>query len=104
MADWAAKATGSTRTQAKKDADTAADTARDRQREAERQTAIAQAVNEFGVFGTSAAGSLLAGTIIPLYGWFTLVVVPLPLLAIAFAGLFIVRKDSLVVRSQAVSA
>jgi MFS family permease len=64
----------------------------------------AQAVNEFGVFGTSAAGSLLAGTIIHLYGWYTLVVVPLPLLAVALIGLFIVRKDRLIARSQPASA
>ena len=64
----------------------------------------AQAVNEFGVFGTSAAGSLLAGTIIHLYGWYTLVVVPLPLLALALVGLFIVRKDRLIARSQPASA
>jgi MFS family permease len=64
----------------------------------------AQAVNEFGVFGTSAAASLLAGTIIHLYGWYTLVVVPLPLLAISLGGLFLVRKDGLIARSQPASA
>ena len=64
----------------------------------------AQAVNEFGVFGTSAAGSLLAGTIIHLYGWYTLVVVPLPLLALSLGGLFIVRKDRLIARTQPASA
>ena len=56
----------------------------------------AQAVNEFSVFGTSAAGSLLAGTIIHLYGWYTLVVVPLPLLVITVFALFLVRRDPLV--------
>lgn len=60
----------------------------------------AQAVNEFCVFGASAAASLLAGTIIHLYGWFTLVVVPLPLLAIAVVGLFLVRKDPMVAKLQ----
>jgi MFS family permease len=60
----------------------------------------AQAVNEFCVFGTSAAASLLAGTIIHLYGWLTLVVVPLPLLLITLIGLFAVRKDSLVVGAE----
>jgi MFS family permease len=58
----------------------------------------AQAVNEFCVFGTSAAASLLAGTIIHLYGWFTLIVVPLPLLAVTTIGLFLVRKDPMVAR------
>ena len=58
----------------------------------------AQAVNEFVVFGSSAAASLLAGTIIHLYGWFTLIVVPLPLLLITLVGLFLVRKHPLVGR------
>jgi len=60
----------------------------------------AQAVNEFSVFGMSAAASLLAGTIIHLYGWFTLVLVPLPLLAVALLGLFLVRRDPLVAPLQ----
>jgi len=60
----------------------------------------AQAVNEFCVFGTSATASLLAGTIIHLYGWFALVVVPFPLLAIILIGLFYVRRDPLVHRLQ----
>ena len=55
----------------------------------------AQAVNEFSIFGTSAAASLLAGTIIHLYGWFTLVMVPIPLLLITFLGLVLVRRDPL---------
>ena len=55
----------------------------------------AQAVNEFTVFGTSATASLLAGTVIHLYGWHTLVVVPLPLLAVTLASLFFVRRDPL---------
>lgn len=60
----------------------------------------AQAVNEFCVFGTSATGSLLAGTIIYFYGWYTLVLVPLPLLALILVGLFRVRRDPLVGRLQ----
>lgn len=64
----------------------------------------AQAVNEFSVFGMSAAASLLAGTIIHLHGWFTLVLVPLPLLAIALLGLFVVRRDPLVARLQPTTA
>lgn len=64
----------------------------------------AQAVNEFCVFGTSALGSLLAGTIIHMYGWFTLIVVPFPLLAVILIGLFYVRRDPLLgtLRSEAV--
>jgi MFS family permease len=60
----------------------------------------AQAVNEFSVFGASAAASLLAGTIIHLYGWFTLVLVPLPVLAISIASLLFVRRNPLVARLQ----
>jgi len=60
----------------------------------------AQAVNEFSVFGTSAAASLLAGSVIHLYGWHTLVFVPFPLLLIATVGLALVRKDPLVARFQ----
>ncbi|MFQ5546825.1 MAG: MFS transporter [Woeseia sp.] len=56
----------------------------------------AQAVNEFSVFGTSATASLLAGTVIHLYGWHTLVLVPIPLLLMIALGLFIVRRDPLV--------
>lgn len=58
----------------------------------------AQAVNEFCVFGTSATASLLAGTVIHFYGWYTLVLVPLPLLFIAFVSLFFVRHDPLIRR------
>ena len=58
----------------------------------------AQAVNEFTVFGTSAIASLLAGTVIHLYGWYPLVWVPLPLLILILAGLYLVRGDPLVRR------
>lgn len=60
----------------------------------------AQAVNEFCIFGTSATASLLAGTIIYLYGWHTLVLVPLPLLGFILIGLYYIRKDPLVARLQ----
>jgi MFS family permease len=60
----------------------------------------AQAVNEFSVFGMSAAASLLAGTVIHLYGWHTLVIVPLPLLAVTIVSLFFVRRNPLVARLQ----
>ncbi len=55
----------------------------------------AQAVNEFCVFGTSAIASLLAGTVIYFYGWYTLVWIPIPLLILIVAGLYLVRRDSL---------
>ena len=58
----------------------------------------AQAVNEFSVFGTSATASLLAGTVMYLYGWSTLIVLPLPLLVLILAGLYIVRRDARVRR------
>jgi MFS family permease len=63
----------------------------------------AQAVNEFCVFGMSAMASLLAGVIIHVYGWFTLIVVPFPLLLLIVIGLFYVRKDPLVARLQPVT-
>jgi len=56
----------------------------------------AQAVNEFSVFGTSAIASLLAGTVMYYWGWYTLVFVSIPLLLVIVAGLFIVRRDPLV--------
>lgn len=58
----------------------------------------AQAVNELAVFGTSAMASLLAGTVIHFYGWKTLVVLPLPALAIILVGLFVLRRDALLGR------
>ena len=58
----------------------------------------AQAVNEFFVFGSAAAASLLAGTIIHLYGWYTLIIMPLPILLMSLIGLFLVRNDPLVDR------
>jgi MFS family permease len=54
----------------------------------------AQAVNEFSVFGTSATASLLAGTVMHHYGWYTLVLVPLPLLLLILVGLYAVRRDA----------
>lgn len=63
----------------------------------------AQAVNEFSVFGTSALGSLLAGTVMYVYGWYTLVLVPLPLLLVILAGLYYVRHDPLAGRMSAKS-
>jgi MFS family permease len=53
----------------------------------------AQAVNEFSVFGTSAAASLLAGAVLYYFGWSTLVLMPLPLLLACLAGLYAVRGD-----------
>ena len=58
----------------------------------------AQAVNEFCVFGTSAAGSFLAGTVIHLYGWYALVTIPIPLLLMVLVGLYGVRRNAMVSR------
>jgi len=60
-----------------------------------------QAINEFCVFGTSATGSLLAGTVIHFYGWGALVVIPVPFLLLVLAGLFTVRHNVLVRRPVA---
>lgn len=64
----------------------------------------AQAVNEFSVFGASASSSLLAGVVIHLYGWHTLVMLPLPLLLITMIGLYLVRHDPRARRTVAQSA
>ena len=53
----------------------------------------AQGINEFCVFGMSALGSLLAGTIMYLYGWYTLVLIPIPLLIMVAVGLRITNKE-----------
>ena len=60
----------------------------------------AQAVNEFSVFGGTAAASLLAGTSLHFFGWDFVVLMPLPLLAIIFAGLVMVRRDALLAPQQ----
>ena len=53
----------------------------------------AQAVNEFLVFGTAAAASLLAGTIMHWFGWTTLLTIPVPLLLGVAVLLIATRKD-----------
>ncbi|MCB1845295.1 MAG: MFS transporter [Halioglobus sp.] len=64
----------------------------------------AQAVNEFSVFGTSATASLLAGTVIHLYGWHTLVMIPLPLLCVVLASLYYIRRNALLQRVAPLAA
>jgi len=44
----------------------------------------AQGVNDFAVLGFSAAASLLAGSLLAIFGWHWLVLAPLPLLLITF--------------------
>ena len=53
----------------------------------------AQAVNEFSVFGTSAAASLMAGTVIHLYGWTSLILLPMPVLLLILLALYGIRGD-----------
>ncbi len=59
----------------------------------------AQAVNEFLVFGTAAAASLLAGTVMHYLGWFWLMWIPIPFLLIVCVALVLVRKDELLRRT-----
>jgi predicted MFS family arabinose efflux permease len=55
----------------------------------------AQALNEFAVFGSSALASLLSGTLIYFFGWNTLLLVALPLIAVMGLGLLWIRNDPL---------
>lgn len=55
----------------------------------------AQAMNEFCVFGTAAVASLMAGTMIHIFGWKTLVLAPIPILLSILFALYIVRNNSL---------
>ncbi len=59
----------------------------------------AQGINEFLVFGTSATASLLAGTVMHYFGWFRLMLIPIPVLIIVCIALVIVRKQALLKRS-----
>jgi len=54
----------------------------------------AQGINEFCVFGMSALGSLLAGTIMYHYGWYTLVLIPLPFLLMIAVGLRMTNNET----------
>ncbi len=59
----------------------------------------AQGINEFLVFGSSATASLLAGTIMHYFGWFRLMLIPIPVLALVCVALVLVRKNKLLDRS-----
>ena len=59
----------------------------------------AQGVNEFSVFGASATASLLAGTVMYFFGWFKLMLIPLPVLLIVCMALIVVRRDALLDRN-----
>ena len=55
----------------------------------------AQAVNEAAVFGTSATGSLLAGTLLMSFGWMPLLLSTLPILLLMGCAAFQLRKAPL---------
>lgn len=55
----------------------------------------AQAVNELLVFGTSAAASLLAGTVMHYLGWHWLMWIPIPMLIGVCLALTAIRRDRL---------
>lgn len=59
----------------------------------------AQAVNEFLVFGTSATASLLAGTVMYFFGWFRLMLIPIPILIMIGIALLMIRRNPLLGRS-----
>ena len=61
----------------------------------------AQGINEFMVFGASATASLLAGTVMHYFGWFRLMLVPIPILLVVCVGLLAVRRNALLIRGHA---
>ena len=60
----------------------------------------AQGLNEFLVFGSSATASLLAGTVMHYFGWFRVMLIPIPILALVCVALVVVRKDPLLDRTR----
>lgn len=60
----------------------------------------AQAVNEFLVFGTAAAASLLAGTVMYYFGWFRLMLIPIPILILICLALLFVRRHPVLQRAS----
>ncbi|MFQ5609769.1 MAG: MFS transporter, partial [Woeseiaceae bacterium] len=59
----------------------------------------AQAVNELFVFGTAAITSMLAGTVMHFFGWYRLMLIPIPILVLICAALVAVRRDPLLAKS-----
>lgn len=57
-----------------------------------------QGVNEFLIFGSSATASLLAGTVMHYFDWFTLMLIPMPVLFIVAIALLLVRRQDLLQR------
>lgn len=64
----------------------------------------AQGFNEFLVFGSAATASLLAGTVMHYFGWYRMMLLPLPILAIVCVALFYVRRHALLHRQAAGAA
>jgi hypothetical protein len=60
----------------------------------------AQAVNEFLVFGTSATASLLAGTVMHYFGWYRLMLIPIPILIVICVALLMIRRDPALTRTS----
>ena len=60
-----------------------------------------QAVNEFSIFGVSAAASLLTGTILYFLGWPVLMLLALPVLLAVLPALWWIRGDPLLRRAEA---
>ncbi|MDX1508563.1 MAG: MFS transporter, partial [Woeseiaceae bacterium] len=59
----------------------------------------AQAVNELAVFGTAALASLGAGAVMHYFGWFRLMLIPIPVLLLIAIALLVVRRDPLLRRA-----
>lgn len=57
-----------------------------------------QGLNEFLIFGSSATASLLAGTVMHYFGWFRLMLIPIPVLLIVAIALLLVRRQVLLRR------
>lgn len=55
----------------------------------------AQGVSDFLIFGTSATASLLAGTVMHYFGWYRLMLIPIPILLLVAVALLAVRKNAL---------
>jgi len=58
----------------------------------------AQGLNDLLVFGSSATASLLAGTVMHYFGWFKLMLIPIPILAFVCVALVLVSNDQLLQR------
>ena len=60
----------------------------------------AQGLNELLVFGSSATASLMAGTVMHYFGWFRLMLIPIPILALVCIALVMVRRDTVLEQAR----